>query len=147
MIFGVLLLLSVLLNLRKRESDVVASDGLAERLHLSSQYLARDGQMRPFEMRRVPLAGLRMFIAGILSGLLGIGSGALKVLALDDVMGLPFKVSATTCTFMIGVTATASAGLYLRDDSEASSALATSDRSKYAGASELRRPRSIESVS
>ena len=54
-----------------------------------------------------------MFVAGVLSGLLGIGSGALKVLAMDQAMRLPFKVSTTTSNFMIGVTAAASAGLYL----------------------------------
>jgi hypothetical protein len=55
-----------------------------------------------------------MVVAGILSGLLGIGSGAFKVLAMDHAMGLPFKVSTTTSNFMIGVTAAASAGIYLR---------------------------------
>lgn len=54
-----------------------------------------------------------MGVAGILSGLLGIGSGAFKVLAMDRVMKIPFKVSTTTSNFMIGVTAAASAGLYL----------------------------------
>jgi hypothetical protein len=54
-----------------------------------------------------------MFIAGGLSGLLGVGAGVLKVVALDKVMGLPFKVSTTTSNFMIGVTAAASAGLYV----------------------------------
>jgi hypothetical protein len=54
-----------------------------------------------------------MFGAGTLSGLLGIGSGAVKVLAMDQAMGLPFKVSTTTSNFMIGVTAAASAGIYL----------------------------------
>jgi uncharacterized membrane protein YfcA len=54
-----------------------------------------------------------MFGAGTLSGLLGIGSGAVKVLAMDEAMGLPFKVSTTTSNFMIGVTAAASAGIYL----------------------------------
>jgi hypothetical protein len=54
-----------------------------------------------------------MFVAGTLSGLLGIGSGAVKVLAMDQVMKLPFKVSTTTSNFMIGVTAAASAGFYL----------------------------------
>jgi hypothetical protein len=55
-----------------------------------------------------------MAIAGTLSGLLGIGSGALKVLAMDRAMRIPFKVSTTTSNFMIGVTAAASAGVYLR---------------------------------
>jgi uncharacterized membrane protein YfcA len=54
-----------------------------------------------------------MGLAGILSGLLGIGSGAVKVLAMDNAMKLPFKVSTTTSNFMIGVTAAASAGIYL----------------------------------
>jgi hypothetical protein len=54
-----------------------------------------------------------MFVAGVLSGLLGIGSGAVKVLAMDQLMRLPFKVSTTTSNFMIGVTASASAGPYL----------------------------------
>ena len=54
-----------------------------------------------------------MFVAGILSALLGIGSGIIKVLAMDQMMRLPFKVSTTTSNFMIGVTAAASAGVYL----------------------------------
>jgi uncharacterized membrane protein YfcA len=54
-----------------------------------------------------------MLVAGILSGLLGIGSGAFKVLAMDQAMRIPFKVSTTTSNFMIGVTAAASAGIYL----------------------------------
>jgi uncharacterized membrane protein YfcA len=54
-----------------------------------------------------------MFVAGVLSGLLGIGSGAVKVLAMDKAMKLPFKVSTTTSNFMIGVTAAAGAGIYL----------------------------------
>ena len=64
-------------------------------------------------MHGVPPAFGVMFIAGTLSGLLGIGSGAVKVLALDWAMRLPFKVSTTTSNFMIGVTAAASAGVYL----------------------------------
>ena len=54
-----------------------------------------------------------MFVAGWLSGLLGISSGAMKVLAMDQIMRIPFKVSTTTSNFMIGVTAAASAGVYL----------------------------------
>src|ERR1041385_8700977 len=54
-----------------------------------------------------------MFGAGVLSGLLGIGSGAMKVIAMDQAMRIPFKVSTTTSNFMIGVTAAASAGIYL----------------------------------
>ena len=72
------------------------------------------GAMREYHPRHVPLGFGVMYIAGVLSGLLGIGSGAVKVLAMDQAMGIPFKVSTTTSNFMIGVTAAASAGVYLR---------------------------------
>jgi uncharacterized membrane protein YfcA len=69
--------------------------------------------IRHYNVRRVPTGFSLMFGAGALSGLLGIGSGAVKVLAMDQAMGIPFKVSTTTSNFMIGVTAAASAGVYL----------------------------------
>ena len=69
--------------------------------------------MRQYNVQRVPLGFSLMFGAGALSGLLGIGSGAVKVLAMDQAMKIPFKVSTTTSNFMIGVTAAASAGVYL----------------------------------
>jgi hypothetical protein len=69
--------------------------------------------MVAYTVRRLPLGFGMMGVAGMLSGLLGIGSGAVKVLAMDLAMGLPFKVSTTTSNFMIGVTAAASAGVYL----------------------------------
>src|SRR6516225_12243075 len=68
---------------------------------------------RPYTVRRVPFGFALMYVAGVLSGLLGIGSGAFKVLAMDRAMRLPFKVSTTTSNFMIGVTAATSAGVYL----------------------------------
>ena len=55
-----------------------------------------------------------MYVAGLISGLLGIGSGTFKVLAMDTAMRLPLKVSTTTSNFMIGVTAAASAGIYFQ---------------------------------
>ena len=68
-------------------------------------------------MENVPIGLLSMFFAGGLSSLLGIGSGIFKVMALDGAMKLPFKVSSATSNFMIGVTASASAGAYfLRGD-------------------------------
>ena len=85
---------------------------LATRLRLDGTYPTPQGP-RTYHVRRVPAGFGLMFIAGILSGLLGIGSGALKVLAMDQVMRIPFKVSTTTSNFMIGVTAAASAGVYL----------------------------------
>jgi uncharacterized membrane protein YfcA len=91
---------------------VEASDALARRLRLPGEYPGPNGKI-PYGVRHVGTGFGLMALAGILSGLLGIGSGAVKVLAMDQAMGLPFKVSTTTSNFMIGVTAAASAGIYL----------------------------------
>jgi uncharacterized membrane protein YfcA len=81
-------------------------------LRLNGAYPGPAG-IESYDVHRVPLGFGMMTVAGMLSGLLGIGSGAVKVLAMDLAMGLPFKVSTTTSNFMIGVTAAASAGIYL----------------------------------
>jgi uncharacterized membrane protein YfcA len=87
---------------------------LAARLRLESSYPdLRLGREVPYSARRIPLGFALMWIAGVVSGLLGIGSGVLKVLAMDGAMRLPMKVSSATSNFMIGVTAAASAGIYL----------------------------------
>jgi uncharacterized protein len=88
-------------------------DPLADRLRLNGDYPGTGGPVA-YRVTRVKSGFSLMFGAGMLSGLLGIGSGAMKVLAMDQVMGFPFKVSTTTSNFMIGVTAAASAGIYLR---------------------------------
>jgi len=88
-------------------------DRLSTALRLDSTFPTPDGQ-QSYHVRRVPTGFGLMYLAGVLSGLLGIGSGAVKVLAMDQAMRLPFKVSTTTSNFMIGVTAAASAGIYLR---------------------------------
>ena len=113
-IFGVVLLYSALSSFRKWPSTVPVGhvNPLAQRLELSGTYPGPDGP-EPYTAERVPLGFGIMFGAGTLSGLLGIGSGAVKVLAMDQAMKLPFKVSTTTSNFMIGVTAAASAGIYL----------------------------------
>jgi len=114
-IFGLVLLHSAYLSARKNErenSRVGPPDRLAAWLHLDSSYPNGDG-MTSYTVRNVPAGFGLMGLAGIMSGLLGIGSGALKVIAMDQAMGLPFKVSTTTSNFMIGVTAAASAGVYL----------------------------------
>ncbi len=113
-IFGVVLLYSALSSFRKWPSTgpVGHVNPLAQRLELSGTYPGPDGP-EPYTAERVPLGFGIMFGAGTLSGLLGIGSGAVKVLAMDQAMKLPFKVSTTTSNFMIGVTAAASAGIYL----------------------------------
>ena len=88
-------------------------DPLATKLRLDTSYPTASGP-KSYHVRHVPLGFMLMALAGALSGLLGIGSGAMKVLAMDRAMGLPFKVSTTTSNFMIGVTAAASAGIFLR---------------------------------
>jgi hypothetical protein len=113
-IFGVVLLASAYLSLRKRQdpSGDDQPDPLATRLRMDSTYPTPQG-LQAYHVHGVPSAWGLMLLAGTLSGLLGIGSGAVKVLALDWAMRLPFKVSTTTSNFMIGVTAAASAGVYL----------------------------------
>ena len=87
-------------------------DPLATRLRLNGNFPDLEGR-RSYNVQHVPTGFGLMFGAGTLSGLLGIGSGAVKVLAMDQAMQIPFKVSTTTSNFMIGVTAAASAGVYL----------------------------------
>jgi uncharacterized membrane protein YfcA len=113
-VFGVVLLWSSISSLRKRIDGVGPPDAdrLATMLRLDGSFPTPTGP-QTYHVAHVPGGFALMFVAGWLSGLLGIGSGALKVLAMDQVMGLPFKVSTTTSNFMIGVTAAASAGLYL----------------------------------
>ena len=113
-IFGVVLLYSALSSFRQWSSNAPAGqvNPLAQRLELSGTYPGPNGP-ESYTAERVPLGFGIMFGAGTLSGLLGIGSGAVKVLAMDQAMKLPFKVSTTTSNFMIGVTAAASAGIYL----------------------------------
>jgi len=115
MVFGVVLLYSAVASFRQKEEVArkpKQANALAERLELKGAYPGPDGP-EPYIAQRVPLGFGIMFGAGTLSGLLGIGSGAVKVLAMDQAMKLPFKVSTTTSNFMIGVTAAASAGIYL----------------------------------
>lgn len=88
-----------------------AADDLGARLGLAGTYPTRDG-LRSYGVRRVPAGFAVMLGAGILSALVGVGSGVVKVVAMDRLMRLPFKVSTTTSNFMIGVTAAASAGVY-----------------------------------
>jgi uncharacterized protein len=113
-IFGIVLIVSACLSSRPRVDQPFSDrpDPLAVRLKLDGSYPTPEG-LQSYHVHHVPLGFGLMFVAGVLSGLLGIGSGALKVLALDQAMRLPFKVSTTTSNFMIGVTAAASAGVYL----------------------------------
>jgi len=112
-VFGLVLLYSAWSASRPRPQHLASTpDPIAQRLRLDGSYPTRQGE-RYYHVQRVPLGFGLMLGAGALSGLLGIGSGAFKVLAMDQMMRLPFKVSTTTSNFMIGVTAAASAGVYL----------------------------------
>ena len=114
-IFGVVLVYSAYLSRRPRsQADRdVPPDPLATRLRLNGSF-PDAGAVRHYNVQHIPAGFGLMFGAGALSGLLGIGSGAVKVLAMDQAMKIPFKVSTTTSNFMIGVTAAASAGVYLK---------------------------------
>lgn len=115
-IFGLLMLYSAVMMLKKlggKTPAAVQSHPMAERLRLNSEYI--DGTTKaavPYQVAGVYGGFGMMFLSGTLSGLLGIGSGALKVMSMDLFMKLPMKVSSATSNFMIGVTAAASAGVY-----------------------------------
>jgi uncharacterized protein len=113
-IFGFVLLHAAWQSSRGHSSDQKPKipDPLAKRFKLDGSYPSAEGP-REYQVAHVKTGFSLMFGAGTLSGLLGIGSGALKVIAMDQAMHVPFKVSTTTSNFMIGVTAAASAGIYL----------------------------------
>ena len=114
-IFGIVLLYSAYESTRPPSPHAAAKvpNRLATLLRLDSNYPTTAGS-QSYHVSGVPAGFSLMFVAGTLSGLLGIGSGALKVIAMDQAMHVPFKVSTTTSNFMIGVTAAASAGVYLQ---------------------------------
>lgn len=113
LLFGMFLLFSALMMLRKREEHFSNHNHpWAEKLKLDGGFPEK-GEWKTYKVEHVPLGLFMMFGAGVLSALLGIGSGVLKVLSMDGAMKLPIKVSSATSNFMIGVTASASAGAYL----------------------------------
>jgi hypothetical protein len=112
---GVVLLISVAMQIaRLAEEPASEPTAASDRWRLGGSYysvrLARTIEYRP---QKIGAGFAMMAVAGVISGLLGIGSGALKVLAMDGLMRLPLKVSAATSNFMIGVTAAASVGIYV----------------------------------
>jgi len=114
-IFGLVLIQAAyetVFNAPHEGGPAIQSDTLGDRLRFAGTYPA-NGMEREYKVRNVRTGFGIMFGAGTLSGLLGIGSGAMKVIAMDRAMKVPFKVSTTTSNFMIGVTAAASAGVYL----------------------------------
>ena len=117
-IFGCVLMFSAYRSIRKKDEDdsefSEPGDKLGEKLKLNGSYTKPDGKVVDYKVHNVVGGYSLMTLAGALSGLLGIGSGALKVLAMDSTMRIPFKVSTTTSNFMVGVTAAASAVIYLQ---------------------------------
>ena len=114
-IFGAVLIYSAWLSWHGDPEDAeVKANPWSDKLGLAGTYPGPSGTTIAYTVDRIPAGFAMMFGAGTLSGLLGIGSGAVKVLAMDRIMRIPFKVSTTTSNFMIGVTAAASAGIYLR---------------------------------
>lgn len=113
-IFGLILIFSAVMSLRNKVEQVVNKETfLSKRLRLSGNYPVND-EVVGYSVTNIAGGFFMMVFAGIISGLLGVGSGALKVVAMDGIMRIPFKVSTTTSNFMIGVTAAASAVVYLQ---------------------------------
>lgn len=114
-LFGGILIFSAIMSLRKKTDHTIQNNSgpVAKYFKLNGSY-PNQGKITFYTVKNVVAGWLMMLFAGIMSGLLGIGSGALKVLAMDNVMRVPFKVSTTTSNFMIGVTATASAVIYFQ---------------------------------
>jgi uncharacterized protein len=115
-VFGLILLHAAWIMYRSRQEDVpegVVGSRLATRLRLHGSYVDPAlGRRVHYQITGVPQGFSMMWLAGLISGLLGIGSGVFKVIAMDIMMRAPIKVSTTTSNFMIGVTAAASAGIY-----------------------------------
>ncbi|HAO5757058.1 TPA: sulfite exporter TauE/SafE family protein [Listeria monocytogenes] len=116
-IFGLLLLYSAFSMIKKVGTEFptnVKPDPLATKLNLHDSYYDKSlRQTVDYQVANVPAGFGVMYGAGIASGLLGIGSGAFKVMALDVFMKMPLKVSSATSNLMMGVTAAASATVYL----------------------------------
>src|ERR1700744_1545327 len=111
-LFGVILIFSAIMSLREKAEHIISEKTfLARKLRLGGTYPV-DGETVEYGVTNIAGGFFMMLFAGIISGLVGIGSGALKVLAMDGIMRIPFKVSTTTSNFMIGVTAAASAVVY-----------------------------------
>ncbi|MDR1743388.1 MAG: sulfite exporter TauE/SafE family protein [Dysgonamonadaceae bacterium] len=116
LIFGFILIFSAYMSVRKKDRNINYSkpgDIWGVKMKLNSSYPTPNGLVE-YNVHRVAGGSSLMVFAGMISGILGIGSGSLKVLAMDIVMKIPFKVSTTTSNFMIGVTAAASAVIYLQ---------------------------------
>ncbi|HTK18897.1 MAG TPA: sulfite exporter TauE/SafE family protein [Mucilaginibacter sp.] len=113
-LFGSVLIFSAIMSLRNKVEEIVHKETfLSKRLRLGGSYPMND-EVIDYSVTNIGGGFFMMVFAGVISGLLGIGSGALKVVAMDGIMRIPFKVSTTTSNFMIGVTAAAGAVVYFQ---------------------------------
>lgn len=112
-VFSLVLFFSAYLTIKRHEQrdSYTSSHAWANKFNLDGIYPEQMAFI-PYKVQNVPIALFIMLLAGLMSGLLGIGSGTLKVLAMDHAMRLPYKVATTTSNFMIGITAAVSAGIY-----------------------------------
>jgi uncharacterized protein len=114
LLFALMMLQSAYFSVQKHGDEIVpASDPLAERLELGGSVPDDSGNLTPYGVVHLPIGASLMVVAGLLSGMLGVGAGAVKVMAMDYFMRLPLKVSSATSNFMIGVTAGAGALVFL----------------------------------
>ena len=114
-IYGLVLILTGTMQfVKKQDHTGIQGSQAARRLKLFGTWPQKDGSLKAYELRNVGRGFSVLGIAGMLSGILGIGSGVLKVIAMDNMMKVPFKVSTTTSNFMMGVTACASAVVYVQ---------------------------------
>lgn len=110
--FSLVMFFSAYATIKKKEDTNTAttSHPWAEKLNLRGNYPSSNAAT--YHVQNIPLGLSTMSIAGILSGLLGIGSGTINVLAMDQILHIPFKVATTTSNFIIGITAAVSTGIY-----------------------------------
>jgi uncharacterized protein len=114
LLFALMMLQSAYFSITRHGDDISPiSDKLCERLKLGGEILTENGTMANYGVVNLPGGAALMVVAGLMSGLLGVGAGALKVAAMDYLMRLPLKVSSATSNFMIGVTAGAGALVFL----------------------------------
>lgn len=108
-----ILFFSAYFTIQRHEDDEVYENShpWSVKLKLDGTYPHKN-ELKQYRVQHAPLAFVLMTFAGMISGLLGLGAGTLKVLAMDQAMRLPYKVSTTTSNFMIGITAAVSAGIY-----------------------------------
>ncbi len=111
---GVLILTAAMQQRQKSDHNGVVGSEMARKMQLFGTFPQKDGSKKAYQLKHVGGGFSVMLIAGVLSGILGIGSGVLKVIAMDGIMKVPFKVSTTTSNFMMGVTACASAVVYIQ---------------------------------